>query len=94
MARFAWYQTFLWDEMTILTMILAVALGSFTGNFALIWVLGLINQHVENKKLKDIQNLQQQFIAARDQAIRDAQIRENARMVNYAKLEGYPGENS
>jgi len=80
--------------MTILTMALAVALGSFTGNFALIWVFGLITQHVENKKLKDIQNLQHQFIAARDQAIREAQIRENARMVNYAKLEGYPDKDS
>jgi len=80
--------------MTFLTIALATALGSFVGNCALIWTMGLVAQRVENKKLKDLQNLQQQFIAARDQAIRDAQIRENARMVNYAKLEGYPGGDS
>lgn len=74
--------------MTFLTVTLAVAIGSFVGNFLLIYVIGRIVQIAEMKKAKIIQNQ----LLERQQQIANAVVKEHERMQKYAELEGYPRE--
>ena len=71
--------------MTFLTMTLAVASGSFIGNFLLIYVFGSIVRYNEYKKNKQIVK---QFQKVQTE-IAEALVKENDRMAKYAKLEGY-----
>jgi len=73
------------EEMTFLTMTLAVALGSILGNLSLIYILGRIAVYGEYKKNKQIIEQYQKVQTKLAEAI----VKENDRMAKYAKLEGY-----
>lgn len=58
---------------------IAVALGSFVGNLALFWLIGIQAKRVEKMQRESLQEQQQQLL--------ELLQRENERMRNYAKME-------
>ena len=65
--------------MTFLAIAAGAAIGSFLGNTAVFWVIGLMAQRNEKKQLAELQELQQGYL--------DMVQREQTRMQNYAKME-------
>ena len=66
--------------MTFLAVAAGAALGSFLGNTAVFWVIGLIAQRNEKKQRAELEELQRGYL--------DMVQREKTRMENYAKMEG------
>ena len=65
--------------MTFLAIAAGAAIGSFLGNTAVFWVIGIMAQRNEKKQLAELQELQQGYL--------DMVQREQTRMQNYAKME-------
>jgi hypothetical protein len=65
--------------MTFLSIAAGAAIGSFLGNTAVFWVIGLMAQRKEKQQLAELQELQQGYL--------EMVQREQTRMENYAKME-------
>ena len=67
--------------MTLFFTILgASALGTFSANMGLFWVIGTMAKRQEKKQLEELQKLQQGYL--------EMAQRERTRMENYARMEG------
>ena len=66
--------------MTFLAVAAGAAIGSFLGNTAVFWVIGLMAQRNEKKQRAELEELQKGYL--------DMVQREQTRMENYAKMEG------
>ena len=65
--------------MTFLAIAAGAALGSFLGNTAVFWIIGLMAQRNEKKQRAELEELQKGYL--------DMVQREQTRMKNYAKME-------
>ena len=65
--------------MTFLAIATGAALGSFLGNTAVFWVIGLMAQRNEKKQLAELKELEKGYL--------EMVQREQTRMENYAKME-------
>ena len=65
--------------MTFLAIAAGAAIGSFLGNTAVFWVIGLMAQRNEKKQRAELEELQRGYL--------DMVQREKTRMENYAKME-------
>ena len=63
-----------------LTTIIATALGTLSGNFVLLSVIGMMAARAEKKQRKELEKLQQGYL--------DMVQREKERIERYAKMEG------
>ena len=66
--------------MTFLAVAAGAAIGSFLGNTAVFWVIGLIAERNQKKQQAELGELQKGYL--------DMVQREKTRMENYAKMEG------
>jgi hypothetical protein len=66
--------------MTFLAIAAGAAIGSFLGNTAVFWVIGLMAQRNEKKQRAELEELQKGYL--------DMVQREQTRMEAYAKMEG------
>lgn len=66
--------------MTFLAVAAGSLLGSFLGNIGVFWVIGVMAQRAEKKKLKELQKLQQGYLEMVE--------RERTRLEKYASMEG------
>ena len=66
--------------MTFLAVAAGAAIGSFLGNTAVFWVIGLIAERNQKKQQAELEELQKGYL--------DMVQREKTRMENYAKMEG------
>lgn len=78
-AMFVWSTILLWEDMSILLTLLVTAVGTFTGNLALFWLIGKQAQRVERQRLQEVERLQEAMIKA--QTARYEQLK------NYAIME-------
>ena len=65
--------------MTFLSIAVGAAIGSFLGNTAVFWVIGIMAQRNEKKQRAELEELQKGYL--------DMVQREQTRMQNYAKME-------
>ena len=65
--------------MTFLAIAAGAAIGSFLGNTAVFWIIGLMAQRNEKKQRAELEELQKGYL--------DMVQREQTRMKNYAKME-------
>ena len=65
--------------MTFLAIAAGAAIGSFLGNTAVFWVIGIMAQRNEKKQRAELEELQKGYL--------DMVQREQTRMQNYAKME-------
>ena len=65
--------------MTFLAITAGAAIGSFLGNTAVFWVIGIMAQRNEKKQRAELEELQKGYL--------DMVQREQTRMKNYAKME-------
>ena len=65
--------------MTFLAIAAGAAIGSFLGNTAVFWVIGIMAQRNEKKQRAELEELQKGYL--------DMVQREQTRMKNYAKME-------
>ena len=65
--------------MTFLAVAAGAAIGSFLGNTAVFWVIGIMAQRNEKKQRAELEELQKGYL--------DMVQREQTRMKNYAKME-------
>ena len=65
--------------MTFLAVAAGAAIGSFLGNTAVFWVIGIMAQRNEKKQRAELEELQKGYL--------DMVQREQTRMENYAKME-------
>ena len=63
-----------------LTILGAAALGTFLGNTAVFWLIGMMANRQQKRQEAELARLQSEFLAMRQ--------REAERMERYAKLEG------
>jgi membrane protein YqaA with SNARE-associated domain len=66
--------------MTFLAVAAGAAIGSFLGNTAVFWVIGLMAERTQKKQRAELEELQKGYL--------DMVQREQTRMENYAKMEG------
>ena len=66
--------------MTFLAVAAGAAIGSFLGNTAVFWVIGLMAERNQKKQQAELEELQKGYL--------DMVQREKTRMENYAKMEG------
>jgi hypothetical protein len=66
--------------MTFLAIAAGAAIGSFLGNTAVFWVIGIMAQRNEKKQRAELEELHKGYL--------DMVQREQTRMKNYAKMEG------
>ena len=66
--------------MTFLAIAAGAAVGSFLGNTAVFWVIGLMAERNQKKQQAELEELQKGYL--------DMVQREKTRMENYAKMEG------
>ena len=66
--------------MTFLAVAVGAAIGSFLGNTAVFWVIGLMAERNQKKQQAELEELQKGYL--------DMVQREKTRMENYAKMEG------
>lgn len=77
----AWSTTFLSVVMSLfLTTIIATALGTLTGNFVLLSIIGMMAKRAEEKQKRELERLQQGYL--------EMVQREKERIERYAKMEG------
>ena len=65
--------------MTFLAIAAGAAIGSFLGNTAVFWVIGIMAQRNEKKQRAELE--------AREKSYMEVIQREQTRMKNYAKME-------
>ena len=65
--------------MTFLAVAVGAAIGSFLGNTAVFWVIGLMAERNQKKQQAELEELQKGYL--------DMVQREKTRMENYAKME-------
>ena len=65
--------------MTFLAVAAGAAIGSFLGNTAVFWVIGMIAERNQKKQRAELEELQKGYL--------DMVQREQTRMENYAKME-------
>ena len=66
--------------MTFLLYLLASALGTFIGNFALFWVIGIQAQRAQKVQRDEMRRVHASYLEMVE--------REKKRIENYAKMEG------
>ena len=66
--------------MTFLLYLLASTLGTFIGNFALFWVIGIQAQKAQKAQRDEMKRVHDSYLQMVD--------RERKRIENYAKMEG------
>ena len=66
--------------MTFLAIAAGAAIGSFLGNTAVFWVIGLMAERNQKKQKAELEELQKGYL--------DMVQREQTRMEAYAKMEG------
>ena len=66
--------------MTFLAIAAGAALGSFLGNTLVFWVIGAMAERNHKKQLAELKELEKDYLSRVQ--------REQARMENYAKMEG------
>ena len=66
--------------MTFLAIAAGAAIGSFLGNTAVFWVIGLMAERNQKKQRAELEELQKGYL--------DMVQREQTRMEAYAKMEG------
>ena len=66
--------------MTFLAVAAGAAIGSFLGNTAVFWVIGMMAERNQKKQQAELEELQKGYL--------DMVQREQTRMENYAKMEG------
>ena len=66
--------------MTFLAVAAGAAIGSFLGNTAVFWVIGMMAERNQKKQQAELEELQKGYL--------DMVQREKTRMENYAKMEG------
>ena len=62
------------------TVLGATALGTFSANIGLFWVIGTMAKRQEKKQLEELQKMQQGYLEMVE--------REKKRLENYARMEG------
>ena len=65
--------------MTFLAVAAGAAIGSFLGNTAVFWVIGMMAERNQKKQQAELEELQKGYL--------DMVQREQTRMENYAKME-------
>ena len=65
--------------MTFLAVAAGAAIGSFLGNTAVFWVIGMMAERNQKKQQAELEELQKGYL--------DMVQREKTRMENYAKME-------
>jgi hypothetical protein len=66
--------------MTFLAIAAGAAIGSFLGNTAVFWVIGIMAQRNEKKQRAELEAMEKSYM--------EVIQRERNRMENYAKMEG------
>ena len=66
--------------MTFLAIAAGAAVGSFLGNTAVFWVIGIMAQRNEKKQRAELEAMEKSYM--------EVIQRERNRMENYAKMEG------
>ena len=66
--------------MTFLAVAAGAAIGSFLGNTAVFWVIGMMAERNQKKQQAELEELQKGYL--------DMAQREKTRMEAYAKMEG------
>lgn len=81
MRKSAWLATFRLDAMAlILSLTVASALGTFLGNTAVFWLIGIMAQRQQKRQEAELARLQSEFLEMRQ--------KEAERMEKYARMEG------
>ena len=66
--------------MTFLAIAAGAALGSFLGNTAVFWVIGMMAERTQKKQRAELEAMEKTYM--------EVIQREQTRMKNYAKMEG------